>query len=176
MSLLQARIEELGSAILNFKGNIVYIDGFYNRERLLDYLSGSQCRMSQGLYDYEDLDYSRIQDNCMMIIKQEDKEFKRYQYVPFFKGIVKYINSEKKNASRIFTLRKCLYSQRYNIIISDEKSKKQSIGFTNIQDLKRNFETLYPGYKLYNLDNKKIKEGFDQFREDFNNAYSLFEL
>lgn len=174
MSLLQNRIEELGSAIIDFKENRVYVDGFYNSERLMDYLNGSQCRMSQGLYDFEELDYSRLQDNSLMIVKRNGTEIKRFQYKPFFKGIMKYKNSEKKNISRIFSLRKCLYSQQFNVIISDEDGKKQSIVFKDIPDLKISFGKMYPGYRLYGLDNKGIKEGFDHFSESITDTYSLF--
>lgn len=161
MNLLQQRIEELGSAILNRKGDRVHIIGFYNRERLMDYLNGINCFKSKGLYDEADLDYSRIQDNCLMILMEDDIEVKRIQYIPIFNGIVKFNTLGRKTVTRMFSLRRCLYSDQYNIIILDENNEKQSFIYNDIQDVGLDFDKMFFNYKLYGLDNKRIKEGFD---------------
>ncbi|MDD2422417.1 MAG: hypothetical protein PHU78_09830 [Heliobacteriaceae bacterium] len=171
MNLLQQRIEELGSAIINYRGNLVHIDAFYNSDRLLDYLGGLNCIQSVGLYDYEEIDYSRIKDNCLLIVKQDDKEVKRFRYAPIFKGTVKFSNPDKKSMTRVFTLRKCLYSKRYNMIILDENNEKLSIVYENMQDVESNFEKMFLNYKLYGLDNKIIKEGFDYVKRYDINRY-----
>ena len=50
--MLQERIAELGSAILEIKGEKVHILGFMSTERLNDYMeTGSKCFYSQGIYD-----------------------------------------------------------------------------------------------------------------------------
>lgn len=165
--MLQARIEELGSAILNLKGDIIYIDGFYNCDRLMDYLNGINCIMSKGIYDYQELDYSRIQDNCLFIIKKDNRELKRYQFIPLFKGIVKYKNvTNGNNISRTFTVRHCHFSNQYNLIIFDEDNNKQSLVFNSMQEFRLSFENMFSGYKLYTPKNKRIWEGLDCMLND----------
>jgi len=129
MNLLQKRIEELGSAILNFTGNKVYIIGFYNSARLIDYLHGTNCWQSKGFYDAEEIDCSRAQDDSLIIIMRDNKEIERYQYQPFLRGVVKYRNRDnnRKTTRRIFTLRKCIHTKQYNIIYMNDNNEKQSI-------------------------------------------------
>lgn len=62
MNLLQERIEEMGSAVLNCVEDKIYITGFYNCNRLYDWLNGIDCYQSKGIYEKCDLDFSRIRD------------------------------------------------------------------------------------------------------------------
>lgn len=158
--VLQERIEELGSGILNYKDDKVYITGFYNSARLLDWLNGFDCWQSKGIYDKRELNFSRIKDNALFIVREYDIEVKRFQYVPFFKGSVQF-NSADKTIKRIFTLRKCRFSGQYNIIVSDENNVKQSFVCTTLHDLEFEFMKMFPSPKLYDLNNKVIKEGFE---------------
>lgn len=161
MGLLQQRIEEVGSAIINHKDNLVHITTFYNSDRLNDYLGGLNCIQGFGMYDPEDLDYTRIQDNCLMIVQKDDKEVHRFQFKPLFRGTVKVSNSGKKAMARIFTLRKCLFSSQYNVMILDENNEKQNLLFKDMDEIESTFYKMFPNHKLYNLDNKIIQEGFD---------------
>lgn len=165
MNQLQDRIEELGSAIINIKGNKVYIMGFYNSERLNDWLNGSDCWQSKGIYDKHEIDFSRAMDNSLIIIMQYDVETIRYQFKPFFKGVIKYTNLQETTISRIFTLRKCLYTKQYNIIYFNEINQKKSIVYNNIQALEEGLKELFPNGKFLDANNKTIKEGFNYIRK-----------
>lgn len=94
MNLLQERIEELGSAIIHYNEKNVYIEGFYRSDRLMDWLNGSDCWQSKGIYDKQDVDYSRVLDDALIIVMQDDREIIRYQFKPFFRGVVKFTNSQ----------------------------------------------------------------------------------
>lgn len=91
--LLQLRIEELGSAIININKGKTDIDGFASEEMLDYWNKGINCRQSQGQYIVNDekyLDFSRSCDDALMILLKDNIEKARYQYVPLFRGIIKY--------------------------------------------------------------------------------------
>jgi hypothetical protein len=174
--MLQERIEELGSVIINLKNDKVYIDGFYNSEMLNKWLDGINCRMSMGMYAMEEynVDYSQAQDYSLIIIRQNDNEITRYRYVPFFKGTVRYDNDgstdlKSKTLSKVFKLRKCEYNNQYNLVffteIRNDRPEKMSLLFTNIDDIEKYFIQTFKNYKIYSSDNKMLKGGFIDVRE-----------
>lgn len=169
MNLLQERIEELGSAILNTKGDHVYITGFYNSDRLFDWLNGIDCWQSKGLYDKCELDFFKIKDNAIFIVMEDDLEIKKFQFVPLFKGLIQYDDSEKKTRKRTFTLRKCQYSGQYNVMFLDENNEKQSLAFEYMLEIESYLLKNFRNYRLYTLDNKVIKEGFDYVKRHDSN-------
>lgn len=166
MGMLQDVIEELGSAIVNHKGGKVYVDGFYSSDRLKDWLDGLNCRFSQGLFDEEEVDYSRIQDNSLFVIKRDDQEICRYQYRPIFGGIVKY-KMDNINRTRKFVIRRCEYSKQYNIAYfeGDSERVRAVIVCNDIDDLLKKFGKVFSNYKLYDKNNRRI-ENFPIFTEE----------
>lgn len=139
---LQERIEELGSGILEITESEVKLIGFTCEERLKDfYEKNCKCFSSNGIYTIykeEKLDFSKIRDNALFIKKINGKEVARYQFEPLFiiKGEDKFryteINSlgEKKQKSKVFTIRKCKYTNKYNF-----RDMQKSILFDSFDEL-----------------------------------------
>lgn len=161
MNQLQEVIERLGTAIINYTDNKIRIEGFYSVDRLTDWQKGIDCWQSKYLFDDQTviLDYTRIQDNALFIIKKDDLETKRYRFEPFFKGTAKYRNAENKDISRTFTLRKSLYSKQFHIVYQ-ESNERQCIVCDDLEQVGIRLNELFPGYKLYGVDNKRIEDGF----------------
>lgn len=128
---LQERIEELGSGILNIKDK-VYVTGFMSPERLKEYyFNKKQCFLSKGIYENEDLDFSRIKDNALFIILKNNKEIEKYQFSMIKKGTITYKDkSNNSTLSKVYKIRKCNFTDRFNYIDSDT-----SIIFNNYAEL-----------------------------------------
>lgn len=127
-SLLQNRINELYSAIINFVDNKVYITGFYNAKMLECYLNTQKDNhQSKGIYDRENIDFSEVQNNALFVIQENGIEIKRIQYQQIFKDTLKSANSIQK---LVVIIRKDKYSNQY-VLTSD----KSSILFENETEL-----------------------------------------
>lgn len=133
--LLQERIEELDSAILNIKDK-VYITGFMSAERLKDYYNKNmQCYLSKGIYEIEDLDFSKVNDNGLFIVLKNNIEIGKYQFVPIKKGSVTYkVPNKKSPLTKVYKIRKCNFSNKYNYVDSET-----SLLFDNYDDLSNYF-------------------------------------
>ncbi len=133
--ILQERIEELGSGILMVKDSKVELIGFTCSERLYSYYNdGVLCYFSTGIYDLEDLDFSRIQDNALFIMKDKDRESK-YQFSLLKKDTVKYKDENNKLSSKVYLIRKCCFTNKVNY-----KDMNVSILFDNKEDLQKYFK------------------------------------
>ena len=116
---LQDRIEELNSGILNIENNKVFVTGFLSQERLEDYyFNNKQCFFSKGIYDYEELDFSKIKDDALFMVFKNNNLISKYCYKVIFKDTLKY-KEGKKYLSRTFKIRKSLFSEEYNLIIEN---------------------------------------------------------
>lgn len=125
---LQNRVNELNSAILNYINNKVHIMGFYNAERLDDYLTkNAKNWMSIGLYEEEEIDFLNIKNNALFVIQENDIEIKRLQFTKVLKKAVK---SKSKKSNIMITIRKDSFSNQY--ILTTEKFSKL---FNTKQDL-----------------------------------------
>lgn len=133
--LLQERIEELDSAILDIKDK-VYLTGFMSAERLNDYYNKNiQCYLSKGIYELENLDFSKIKDNAIFIILKNNMEIKKYQFIIIKKGSVTYkVPGKKSPLTKVYKIRKCNFSNKYNYVDSDT-----SLLFNNYDDLSNYF-------------------------------------
>ncbi|WP_142413100.1 hypothetical protein [Hathewaya massiliensis] len=133
--ILQEYIEELGSGILNIKDDKIYLTGFMSPERLYSYyLQGENCIFSQGIYDYEELNFAYIQDNSLFIILKDNVEQSKIQFELIKKSTVKYKNEENKTFSKVYSIRKCKYTDVYNYRDGDK-----SILFDTLDELKKYF-------------------------------------
>lgn len=153
--MLQKRIEELGSAILDFKTNKVFLFGFNNADRLNAYYSNnSYCHCSQGIYYEEDLNFGRIQDDALFILTKDTKEFKRYHFEVLLRDTVKYKSTiPNKYLSKVYKIRKCKYNKTYNIIMREKKI------IDNVE------ETFIEAYDFESLDLLK-NFFFERFQKD----------
>lgn len=134
--LLQERIEELESGILNIKDNRVEVIGFLSPERLNDYYEkGIQCFYSKEFYKNEDLNFNKIKDNALFIIMKDNKEVSRYQFDVLVKDTVKFKAKNKdgkiQQFSRVYTIRKSKFDDIYNY-----KDSETSLLFNTIDELK----------------------------------------
>ncbi len=77
--ILQDRINELESVIVNIVGDWVYTLGFYNTERLKSYLEkGERNWSSTGRYPLEELAFYNIKTNATFSLKQDGREVVRF--------------------------------------------------------------------------------------------------
>lgn len=140
--ILQERIEELGSGILNYKNNKIYLTGFLSKERLEDYYYNNlNCAFSNGIYDYEKLDFTKIKDNSLFLIQKDDELIEKHLYKPLFKDTFKY-KEDNKIISRTFQIRSSEVSKKINFQI-----EKQSLLFDDLISLETYLKNEY-NYKL----------------------------
>lgn len=130
--MLQERIAELGSAILEIKGEKVHILGFMNPERLDDYIkTGSKCFCSQGIYDNRELNFGVMQDNALFIVRKDTKEVDRFQFILLLKDTIIYKDESNKLRTKTHVVRKCNYTNLYNFIareqVNNKNGKKTSV-------------------------------------------------
>lgn len=149
--ILQEYIEELGSAVLTIKDSKVNLTGFTCPERLKDYCDNDiKCHFSQGIFDLEPLDFSRIKDNSLFIVNDENtNEQYKYQFKRMKKDTVKY-KDKGKNFSKVYKIRKCEYTNKYNY-----KDLDFSIIFDTEEDLKKYFEDRF-NQPLVSISEKSI--------------------
>lgn len=158
--LLQERIEELESGILTINSPEVELIGFTCPERLEDYYNDNiQCYFSKGIYGYEELDFLRIQDNALFLVNDKDKGVSyKYHFELILKDTIKYkdyVDGKKKQLSRVYLIRKCKYTNKYNY-----KDMDKSLLFDTKEDLLKYYK--------------------DRFKIDLlkyyrcNNSYSLY--
>lgn len=137
--LLQERIEELESGILNIKDNNVEVIGFLSPERLNDYYEkGIQCFYSKEFYPNENLNFNKIKDNALFILMDNGKEISRYCFKLLKKETVKFKARNDKNKivqkSKVYKIRKCTITGKYSYSDADE-----SLIFDSILDLRKYF-------------------------------------
>lgn len=129
--MLQERIEELGSGILEYKDEKVYVTGFMNSERLEDfYVKNVDCFYSKGIYDNKKLHWGKIIDNALFILINNNKEIAKYQFEVIFKDRIQYKDESNKLRNKTYTIRKCKYSKLYNFIAREQiidNEKKENI-------------------------------------------------
>ena len=96
--MLQDRINELYSAIVNIVGDSVNTMGFYNSDRLRSYLEeGKKNWSSTGKYPYEELVFHNIRTNATIIWQQGGVEIARYKYINVKNGTLIYKNEKNKS-------------------------------------------------------------------------------
>lgn len=113
--LVQEIINDLGSGIINTKGVKVHITGFLLEERLLGYMfTGKDCRYSIGVFPLEEYDIAYIKDNALFLILDNDIEVARYKFKPLKNDIVRYKHDGNKTTTKLYSIRYCEYSRKYN--------------------------------------------------------------
>ncbi|WP_339147186.1 MULTISPECIES: hypothetical protein [unclassified Sutcliffiella] len=129
--MLQARINELKSAIIDIHENKVYITGFTREEMLISHLeTGTESFYSRGLYDYQELHFHEIKNDALFIVRKTGKEVGRHQYKAVHKDTIQYKNEEGKDLSLTFTIRKSTYSDHFHF-----SSEKLSVLFSSRDEL-----------------------------------------
>ncbi len=155
IEMLQERINELDSAILNVVGNWVYTLGFYNTERLNSYLEkGKKNWSSTGRYPIEEFAFDNIKTNATIILQHDGGEVARYQYINVKNGVLVYDNVQNKSGKTtgVYEIRKEVYFSTWNLRFADN-----SLVFESWRDMQNYVLTTFKydiGDEL--LDGEKI--------------------
>lgn len=129
--MLQERVNELKSAILDIVGDQVHVTGFTREEMLQSHLDkGILNFSSKGLYNFQELEFHNIKGDALIIVKKDGVEINRYQYKPVFKDMVQFKDEEGKLAALTFTIIKSQYSDHYHFL-----TEKTSLLFDNKDEL-----------------------------------------
>ncbi len=139
--MLQKRIDELDSAIVNVVGDWVFTLGFYNTERLNSYLEkGKENWSSKGRYTFEELTFHDIKTNATIILQHDGEVVARYKYINFESGVLVYENVENKSGKTtgIYEVRKEVYSSSWNFKFADN-----SLMFETWEDMQKHVLTMY---------------------------------
>lgn len=141
--LLQERIEELGSGILTISNSKVELIGFTCPERLYDYYNKNiDCYFSIGIYNLEPLDFSHIQNNALFIVNDRDNNTStKYHYELIKKGVIKYKDKHNKQFAKVYYIRKCKYTRKFNY-----KDIDTSITFDTSENLFDYFKNRFNHY------------------------------
>ncbi|MGG7058417.1 hypothetical protein ACQPUZ_08985 [Clostridium tertium] len=146
--ILQERIEELGSGILEIKNNKIHLTGFMCKERLDDYFSKNiNCIYSYGIYDDEKLDFFKIKDNALFLVTENNEIKNKYLFTLIYKGSFKFKTIDNTVTTRVFKVRFEEFSNKYNLII-----EKKSLLFDKIEAVKNYLEDNYK----YSLNIKEL--------------------
>lgn len=133
---LMEEISLLGSAIIDYNNDHINIIGFYNKERLLDYLdSGINCIAYRGVFPIFKIDSSLFSDNGLFILKNNGEEYARYEFIPILKSTIKYKDKDKIPRSKVYTLRRCAYTDLFSY-----KDMEQSELFNDFDQLNSFFK------------------------------------
>lgn len=156
--MLQERIAELGSGILQYKENKVHLIGFMSSERLDDYYNKNiDCHFSNGIYEEQELNWGKIQDGALFIILNDNNELIcKYQFEVLNKNTIKYKDKENNNRSKTYCIRKCKYTGFYNfiaretIVVDGKKtSSEDNRLFDTIVELKEFFNETFGSELIY---------------------------
>lgn len=159
--MLQERISELGSGILQIKGTEVHLTGFMSPERLYEfYNNGIDCHFSKGIYPNRELNWGKIQDKALFVVLNENNNVvNKYQFLVVKKDTVKYKDKDNANRTKTYTIRKCQFTGTYNFIAREtmmNDGKKNTVEdnktFKSLDELNKFFLASF-GLELNYSDN-----------------------
>ncbi|MDW0111585.1 hypothetical protein QT711_00215 [Sporosarcina saromensis] len=117
-NLLQERINELSSAIVNFESNKTHITGFYNEKMLLSHLeSHKRNYLSIGLYETTLVNFSNIKDDALFLVQEDGKTISKHQYRVIFKDRVQ---RSKGASSLLLTVREHQFLDQWQIVMENQ--------------------------------------------------------
>lgn len=128
--MLQSRINELYSGIIDLKENETHVTGFYNADRLTSHLeSGISNFSSKGIYPNEPINFNDIQTNALFIVKKHNEVIEKYQFKLIYKQLAQPTNRPNKI---ILNIRKDMFSTAYNV--QTESNSDIFDSFENLTD------------------------------------------
>lgn len=126
--MLQNRINELNSGIIDLKENKTHVTGFYNADRLTSHLEkGISNFSSKGVYPNETINFKDIQTNALFIVKKHNEIIEKHQFKLIYKQLSQPLDHPNKI---ILNIRKNIFSTVYNV-----KTESNSILFENFESL-----------------------------------------
>lgn len=126
IALIQERIAELYSGIINIFDDKIEIRGFLSPERLYDYLDGTDCFYSFGIYPKELYDESISKDDAHFIVRENNVETKHWQYEKIYESCMM-INVNGNLTKRVLKVRKDRYGNNYQFIAKEENRIFESL-------------------------------------------------
>lgn len=127
--MLQNRINELYSGIIDLKENETHVTGFYNAESLKLHLKKNISNFSsKGIYSNEKIHFKDIQTNALFIVKRNSKVIEKYQFKLIYKKVSQPIDRTNKI---ILNIRENIFTNEYNV-----KTESTSDMFENFEKLK----------------------------------------
>lgn len=126
--MLQSRINELYSAIIDLKEKETHVTGFYNADRLTSHLeSGISNFSSKGIYPKEPINFNNIQTNALFIVKKHNEVIEKHQFKLIYKQLSQPLDRPNKI---ILSIRKDIFSNAYNV--KTESNSDLVIGFESL--------------------------------------------
>jgi hypothetical protein len=129
INLLQDRISELDSGILNLKEDTVELTGFLSPDRLVDYLKGVNCFFSFGIYPNSPYEESMSKDDAIFIVNKDDIEIKRWKYIKIYEGIAQ-LKINGLTMDRAIKIRRDSFGNKYQFI-----GNKENIVFRDYDEM-----------------------------------------
>ncbi|WP_257215886.1 exonuclease domain-containing protein [Fredinandcohnia onubensis] len=167
--MLQARVNELKSGILDIEDGKVLVTGFIREEMLLRHLeNGTQCFSSKGIYKNQNLVFHNIQNEALIIVRRDGKEIRRHQFKPIHKESIQYKewkDEEEKLFSVTYTIRKSIYSDHYHFL-----TETSSLLFENKVELDK---YLLEKYKIGGIKFDFIAIDFEIASKELSSACSM---
>lgn len=131
VNLLQERINELDSAIINIVQNKIHITGFFNEKRLMSHLEkGMDNWRSKGMYDRGEISFSNIKNNALFIVMEDEEVIEKHKFTVYKRETV-----QRKNESGplILVIRKHEFIEQWQILVLKEVytflSKQEMVNF-----------------------------------------------
>ncbi|PIC56569.1 hypothetical protein CSV80_12460 [Sporosarcina sp. P12(2017)] len=120
--MLQTRINDLNSGIVNITGNKVRLTGFHNSNRLQAYETKKLDNWSsKGLYDVEEIVFNNLKSEALIVVQNNGREFARYQFEIILRDTVEGTNDKMKKTISAFEIRKSRYTSHYNFRMKDTR-------------------------------------------------------
>lgn len=134
--MINERLSELGSAILEVKEDKFHVTGFMYPERLEDYYYRKvDCYFSKGIYPVTELDFSLLNDDALILLIDENGNEKRVQFKVLKKDTVIYkVADKKQQLAKVYSVRRCNYTGMYNLKFTDG-----SLLFNSKEELQEEF-------------------------------------
>lgn len=147
---LQERFGNFKVTVIDYIDKRIEVDYFFSEERYNDFLKGSSCRAGMGLYDIDEvLEFNKLDDNTLVVVKNDGIETAKYKYVPIFKATMEYkemsTESKRVNKTLTFKIRRNKFDNKTINLIDTENN---SLDFNNIYGVKDYLEDKYGANKL----------------------------
>ncbi|NLK08302.1 MAG: hypothetical protein GX316_06320 [Firmicutes bacterium] len=141
--MLQNRLAENGYTILNFTGDRIMVDYFYNEGMHEKFLSGCGCWLGKGMYDLgEQLEFNRLPDSNVVVVQKDGVETAKYKYKTLFTSTIEYKETNKRRVS--FSIRKNMFGEGINLVLG----QKEYLDLSDIDEVKVYLEKRYGNYTL----------------------------
>lgn len=136
VNLLQVRINELDSAIINIVQNKIHITGFFNEERLMSHLEkGKDNWRSKGIYDKDEISFSNVKNNALFIVMEDDKILEKHKFTVYKRETVQ---RKSEPGPLILMIRQHEFTEHWQVHVL-----KQTYDFSSKQEMEEYLKSNY---------------------------------